>query len=206
MKYFALDVETCGRDAQAHSLLEVSVIYDDLCVQDLIPRLPTFHCYIDKDQYQGEAGALRMHADIFRCIATKEPPYNYFDPRTAAAHLSSFFEKCLGVEFNYEKDRINVAGKNVMFDIMFLCQLPTVSMEGTKLRIGRDGHSIVAHARILDPAMVFANPRKDACLPSGNECMKRMGEEYVSKHCAYDDNLMTVKLLRSWANRTQFME
>lgn len=188
MKFVSIDVETTGLDADNCDLLEVGAVIDDTNAPDVpLDDLPKFHGYIVRKNYKGEPYALSMHAEIFRRIAKKEKPYNYYTPDDLLWSFSDF----LLINFpNLGKNKITVAGKNYQnLDKVFLSKMP----ESNYLEI--------LHHRVIDPAMWFWNPFEDNELPSSKTCLERAGFKNEVAHTALEDAKMVVNLIRTHLKR-----
>jgi oligoribonuclease len=184
MKYVSIDVETTGLDPETCDLLEVAAVVDDLSVAANIDELPTFHCYVVKNLYKGEPYALSMHAEIFRRIHNKTPPYNYLGDYSVIPELYKFL---IG---HFGNNKVSVAGKNFLgLDKPFLSKLPNF-------------HWLKLSHRSLDPGVLYWRPLIDKEVPSSKECMIRAGLSGEVAHNAVDDAKMVIKLIREKTGAT----
>ena len=184
MRYASIDIETTGLNEDDHDLVEFGMVLDDLSNQLPLEQLPVFHTYFKKDNYQGQAGALAMHGEIFRRIDKRVEGYTYL---TAEKFGHAVKEFLANNGYNIEKDRIiiNVAGKNFgTFDLQFLKQ-KTDFRKHIKVR-----------SRLLDPGILYYQ-KGDEALPGLSESLKRAGFESNVKHTAVEDALDVIKLIRA---------
>lgn len=179
MKYCSLDIETTGLDPKTCDILEIGAYIEDTNLFFPREKLPSFHCYIWKENYRGEAYALQMNHNIFKKI---------LDLRTIKSNLIVLPE-FVGFYFrlfltSYLKDETpTIAGKNVMgFDIPFLKELP--------------GWDIKFRHRAIDPAILYFDPSIDDVLPDTSICKKRAGLSEVVSHEALDDAWDVIQLIR----------
>jgi hypothetical protein len=134
-----------------------------------------------------------MHPGIWNKIATaqqKKIEYDgdtdthYMDIQDLPFALQNFLSGN-GVEEKYGKYKITPAGKNAaMFDLPFL-----------KEKINDFGNVIFLH-RVLDPAVLYFDPKTDKVLPDSKLCMERAGIAGEVAHTALEDALAVVKLIR----------
>ena len=183
MKFISIDIETVGLDTVNCDILEFGAVLDDLGNPLPLENLPKYHTYFIKDKYLGEPFALAMHQEIFKRISERREGYTYL---SAEKFGYSFKKFLLDNGYLTEKDRItvNVAGKNFSsFDLQFL-----------KNKTDFCKH-IQVSARVLDPAILYYQ-KGDIRLPGLGLCLERAGFENIVKHCALDDALDVVKLIR----------
>lgn len=185
MRILSLDIETSGLNPETCQVIEIGAVVEDTRYNAPLETLPSFHCYILHDLYQGEAFALGMHAKIFHRIATQEKPYAYLRPKQAILNLRFFIEEQLGEEGRCMGDKFSIAGKNYLgFDKLFLDKL------------GFDDKTYF-HRRVLDPAILYWE-KEDNQLPSMQECLKRTGSKTEVAHNAVDDARDVIRLLREY--------
>ena len=186
MKYLSIDTESTGVNNKTCDLLEFAAILDNLSNLLPINQLPRFHCYFlppESGIFTGEPYALSMHPIIFRRIAEREKPFNYFSTNRFGFQFKKFL---IDNGFNPEDDRvtINVAGKNVAWDISFLEEKTDIKK-----------HIKMRH-RVIDPAILYLQ-KDDDRVPGLEECKKRAGiVESGVNHNALDDALDIVILVR----------
>lgn len=196
MKYVSIDIETTGLDPTGCDVLEIGAILEDTENPAGREKLPTFHKYIWKDVYRGEPFALAMNAHIFqKMLALRKTEgiggmQDYDKTLIEAVHLWPHFKnwilkyKHLWPEESFinQQPTLVVAGKNVAgFDLPFLKQLPFMPK---------------FHHRVIDPGMMYFDPRNDNVPPDLKECKKRAKlPEHVS-HEALDDAWDVIQLVR----------
>jgi len=201
MRYVSIDIETLGLDPHNNDIVEFAAVVDDLSERKPVNELPTFHRFIyrEDDLYQGSAYAIAMHHRIFEVLKSKKD-WSVLATRTNL--LLGFYNWLLDLGFSYDYNgvlRIQAAGKNfASFDRKFLeiqCNLG-VNMTATS-GVAADRPSIleVGH-RVLDPGMLYFDPKIDRAVPSMADCQKRAGLGDIVAHTAMDDALMVVRLLR----------
>lgn len=203
MIYVSLDIETTGLDPQSCDVLEVGAFLED--TNNLLPReeVPSFHKYLWREIYRGQPYALDMNAHIFKKMLElkKSAGIGHFHDNEkrliSAEYLWEHFKWWIysnrkmweGTKFNDDKTffinempTLVVAGKNVSgFDIPFLKLLPGMPK---------------FHHRVIDPAMLYFNPRTDSVPPDLKECKKRAGLPEVVSHEALDDAWDVIQLIR----------
>lgn len=185
MKYLSIDIETTGLNPQTCDVLEVGAFYEDTDAMAARDRIPTFHKYIWKENYRGEPYALAMNQRIFQKILELRKKWlkgescpEITTPEGLSADFGAWLER-----FDIQLP-IVIAGKNVAgFDIPFLNTLPAWK-------------SFKFHHRVLDPGMLYIDPRNDSVPPDLTECKKRAKlPEHVS-HEALDDAWDVIQLIR----------
>lgn len=183
LKYISIDIETLGLDWNTCDMIEFGAVIDDLMTP--LEECPRFHCYLPKELYRGQPYAMSMHATILRRIAVREEGWSYIP----AEYLGESFANWL-VSNGYERDQydkisINAAGKNFgSFDNNFLNLCPAFN-----------DHIRVAH-RVVDPAMLYLDPKTDKKLPDSKTCLQRAGVDKPVAHTAVEDALDVCYLLR----------
>ena len=187
MKYVSLDCEMTGLSIEDCDILEFGCVLDDLEDQQPIDELPTFQCYFlsphGHNIYKGEAMALSMHKEIFLRIEEQNRNlYNFYHPHKFGNMLKQFLSHN-GHNIQSDKITINVAGKNVGFDIMWLEKKTDILK-----------HVMMRH-RVIDPSILLWNYDDDA-IPGLAECKRRAGIEGEVEHTAVADALDIVKLVR----------
>jgi oligoribonuclease len=210
MQYVSIDIETLGLDPEKHDIVEFAAVVDNLRDRKPIEQLPTFHRFVynESDLYHGSSYAMAMHHRIFEKLKDREKEFiqvqksKFGLPSSAPSDYSTkgmlllSFQNFL-IDHGYKADgrgivRVQVAGKNFSsFDKRFLeeqCFLGhrLMNME-ERLEFGH---------RVLDPGMLYFDPRTDDAVPSMSECLKRAGMNDFVAHTAYDDAIAVIQLLR----------
>jgi len=183
MKYVSIDIETTGLQTETCDIIEFGAVMDDLNDPRPLCKLPVFHCYFTKENFNGNPYALSMHPKIFRRIANKEGSYSYLN----ATKFGYVFKKFL-TQRGYEEENgrvyINAAGKNFgSMDLQFL-----------NAKTDLNNHVKIRH-RILDPGSMFATP-EDADVPGTRECLIRSGYSPNITHTAVADAVDVIKMVR----------
>lgn len=184
--YVSIDIETLGTDPETCDIIEVGAVIDDW--KSPLDQLPVYHCYIPKSVYRGEPVAMAMHATILKRIADRTPGYSYipFD-----AFPFNFRDWLADNGFPSESrnlvPRVDIvaAGKNLAtFDLCFLNK-------------NEDFKELInIHRRILDPAILYFDPKTMSLPPNLAECLKLAGYEKNVEHTAVSDALDVIRCLR----------
>jgi|694.fasta_scaffold08002_17 oligoribonuclease len=185
--YVSIDIETLGLNSESCDTIEFGAVLDDL--KSPIDSLPIFHCYLVKDNYRGEPYAMSMHAKKLEIIAARTLGYNYLEPLHLDAEFASWLKSHGVAEVEKPQGgatlKISVAGKNfATFDMAFLNKIPNW---GTSISIKR---------RIIDPAVLYFDPKTMEELPDLESCLAIAGIQKQVTHNAVDDALDVVKCLR----------
>lgn len=192
--FVSVDIETTGLNPETCQVIEIGAIIDDWRQPMELP--PQFHCYIKQHEYRGEPYALSMHAEIFRRIANETPGFNYWYPSEAVKQCGKWLQDNSAYHVDPEnperEPRAVFAGKNfAMFDDRFLRKLPHF-----------DEH-VKYHHRILDPGMLFWDPRVDTKPPGTALCMSRASLCGDITHTALDDAIVVAKLIQAHVKRLE---
>lgn len=195
MKIVSIDIETTGLDHNYCDILEFGAIIDDLNNLKPVNELPRFHCYflpVNNGLYMGQPYALSMHPVIFRRIANREAGYTYVSPHKFGYMFNKFLNEN-GIERDSAKDRtvINVAGKNVSFDIGFL---------ENKTDINK---FVGLRHRVIDPSILFLT-RDDNAIPGTSELKKRLGMGDNVAHTALADAEDVINVIRFAIDNNRF--
>lgn len=194
MKIMYLDLETTGLNYLEHQIIEIGCLLDDTTRPDVpMDMLPTLRLLIGRENYSGHPVALAMHQKLFAEIGLLQKDrvnsYDLVSEENVAGRLATFL-KANGIE-----KYITAGGKNVAgFDLRFLAQLPNFRQEGSRLVMYN--HDIQIAQRVIDPAILYWNPRTDTQLPDTNECLKRAGIEKQTDHTAIGDCKLICELVR----------
>ena len=123
MKYVSVDIETTGLDPCDCHILEIGAIIEDTKKQCTRDTCPTFHCYVDRDRYEGSLFALDMNAGLLHEILElkKDPPSPMLlREKEIVTEFHSFL-------FKYGIKTPIFAGKNFAgFDLQFLKRLKRI--------------------------------------------------------------------------------
>jgi oligoribonuclease (3'-5' exoribonuclease) len=181
-KYFSIDLETTGLDPDNCQIIEFGTVCADTEHPETpVEELPRFHTYIRAEFYSGEPYALSMHGEIFRRIATKEPPYQYLWVYELAEAFDNF-----AIRQGLRRDaKVTAAGKNfAAFDLAFLrFHCPELA-------------SRISH-RSFDPAMLYYKPFVDAKIPDLKTCLERAGIFKPVAHTALEDAEDVIRCLNA---------
>ena len=184
--YASGDIETLGLNPKTNKVIEISFILDDSRhrinynnIDLYLKSLPSFHCYIRHDNYDGDAYAVDLNKDIINLIKKNED-VNILNSNEVAPALDDFFR-------SHITNRIMPAGKNFSgFDRQFLNQLPHV-------------HNVLdtwlIH-RTLDPSLYYFDENVDNKLPNLKQCLQRAGYSKKVSHTAIEDSEDVIRLLR----------
>ncbi|MDB5244028.1 MAG: hypothetical protein JWP57_4654 [Spirosoma sp.] len=198
--YLALDIETTGLNPETCQILEIGAVYDN--GESPIEELPRFQCFVWHPQIVGEPRALAMNQRCLEVLASvgQMNPGEIYDVRPNAVDgvLTYRFDEVgyalrdFALGASYGSRKIPVAGKNVgSFDWQFIKRLPAARQE------------IVwpFDFRFLDVGPLFLRPR-DTAIPGQSKCLQRAGLPNEVTHCALDDALQVVQLVRAWRGGT----
>ncbi len=188
MKYISCDIETTSLDPLNGDILEIGAIIED--TNNPLPReqCPTFHCYVDKSTYRGDAFAINMNAGIFKkiCDIRKETSCQL----VKREEKGLIYEPEVAIKFSkFLQDngisKVIAAGKNFAgFDKKFLDELPLFK------------ELITFHHRTIDPSMLYMDFKNDTAPPDLATCKKRAGLPETVSHLALDDAWDVIELLR----------
>lgn len=187
MNYVSVDLETTGTDPENCQILELAAVIDDF-VSPLDKR-PRFHAYLYHEQVTGHPRAMAMNAAILDIIASKQHPDIVYGERNLCKAFARFLfdNGVINMDVvNYTMlEQATAAGKNFgTFDLPFLQKL--------------DGYKPWFHRRVLDPGVLYFNPKTDDVPPATDECCRRAGLAQRTKHEAMDDALIVCELLRHY--------
>lgn len=197
MRYVSIDIETTGLDPDQHDIIEIGAVIDDLMVQAPVETLPTFHCYIVKEDYRVNPYCAFLHQTIFDRIARREnleDKFLFLREREVMDQFVRFLvdngfgriEDSVVSGYVAERPKFTAAGKNFgSFDLQFL-----------NSALDFDKHVRVRH-RALDPAVLYFDPLKDSELPNMQECLDRAGIEETVDHTGVADAISIIKLIRA---------
>lgn len=190
--YVSIDIETLGLDPDNCDIIEFGAVIDDL--KSPIEALPSFHCYISKEKYKGEAYAMSMHPTILKRIGVRELGYRHLPPEYLDESFSdwliqqgfSFTHKyCDKTGDRLQLTEITVAGKNFSgFDLRFLRRLPNW------------GRTVRCRHRVIDPSMLYFDPMTMEVPPSLDDCLKMAGIQKDVSHTSVEDALDVIRCLR----------
>ncbi len=194
MKYLSIDLETTGLNPDNCQILEIGAVYDDGVAP--LAELQRFQCFVWHPQIIGEPRAMAMNARCLDAIASvgemgaiwAETPdgVRVYRAETASAALRDFARKSAGAERG-----IMVAGKNVgSFDWQFLKRLSS----------SHDEIVWPFDFRFLDVGTLWLRP-SDRVIPGLSRCLARAGLPSAVTHCALDDALQVVQLVRAWEQK-----
>lgn len=184
--YTSGDIETLGLNPLTDKVIEIGFILDDNRhrinynnIDSYISSLPTFHCYVRHNNYNGDAYAINLNMDIINLI--KENKHDsIIDVDQVAPALDLFFKSNL-------IHRIMPAGKNFSgFDRQFLNNIPGVKDILDKWLIHRT----------IDPSLYYFDENVDSKLPDLKQCLQRANINKSVAHNAIEDAEDVIRLLR----------
>jgi hypothetical protein len=220
MVYCSIDIETSGLDHEKHKVLSIGAIIEDTETKLPYDECPKFNAIVLQNEITGSPRAITMNGGIIQMIG------EYLEGTDETKHLmnthsdySFYKEDDVVKEFYWWLDRngyfqgnnsggyvslkdgymkpiinsgtkpitLNVAGKNFgTFDKLFLQELPWWQ----KL--------IRTRQRVLDPAILMVDWKKDTSLPNLTTCKERAGIEGVVTHNALEDAWDVIEVLRKF--------
>ena len=191
MLYVSIDIETTGLIPEKCNVIQFGAVLEDTEKNLPINELPKYEVLLEWNEYRADSTwALRQHVAIWDKLETYK---NKSEEEKEKANIIKPWE--LGESFQYwllthgviekKTDPINVAGKNfAAFDWRHLEHVPNFFKH------------IKFSSRIIDPAMLYWNPKEDKRTPSLGDCLKRAGMEKEIEHTAVADALDVIKVIR----------
>jgi hypothetical protein len=220
MVYCSIDIETSGLDHEKHKVLSIGAIIEDTETKLPYDECPKFNAIVLQNEITGSPRAITMNKDIISMIGeylegtdgTKylmqtQSDYSFYKEDEVVKEFYWWLEKngyyqgnngggYVGLMDGYMRPIINsntkpitlnVAGKNFgTFDKLFLQELPWWQ----KL--------IRTRQRVLDPAILMVDWKKDTSLPNLTTCKERAGIEGVVTHNALEDAWDVIEVLRKF--------
>lgn len=182
MRFFSLDIETTGLDYQNHQVLEFAMI--DSLTKEYI------HHYIYHGEIKGDPIAIVMNIDIIKKIGTTKwedfEKENIIYPGDLISRVFRFISRLVPDTTK----SINIAGKNVDFDVNFIARMPGFSLQGSSLGF----YQYKTATRKSDPAILYKIDT-DEKLPDLKTCCQRAGIDKGKEHSALDDARAVMELL-----------
>jgi hypothetical protein len=220
MVYCSIDIETSGLDHEKHKVLSIGAIIEDTETKLPYDECPKFNAIVLQNEITGSPRAITMNGGIIQMIGeylegtdeTKHlmqthSDYSFYKEDDVVKEFYWWLEKngyfqgnnsggYVSLKDGYMKPMINsgtkpitlnVAGKNFgTFDKLFLQELPWWK----KL--------IRTRQRVLDPAILMVDWKKDISLPNLTTCKERAGIEGVVTHNALEDAWDVIEVLRKF--------
>jgi hypothetical protein len=220
MVYCSIDIETSGLDHEKHKVLSIGAIIEDTETKLPYDECPKFNAIVLQNEITGSPRAITMNGGIIQMIGeylegtdeTKHlmqthSDYSFYKEDEVVKEFYWWLEKngyfqgnnsggYVSLKDGYMKPMINggtkpitlnVAGKNFgTFDKLFLQELPWWK----KL--------IRTRQRVLDPAILMVDWKKDTSLPNLTTCKERAGIEGVVTHNALEDAWDVIEVLRKF--------
>ena len=220
MVYCSIDIETSGLDHEKHKVLSIGAIIEDTETKLPYDECPKFNTIVLQNEITGSPRAITMNGGIIQMIGeylegtdeTKHlmnthSDYSFYKEDDVVKEFYWWLEKngyfqgnnsggYVSLKDGYMKPMINsgtkpitlnVAGKNFgTFDKLFLQELPWWQ----KL--------IRTRQRVLDPAILMVDWKKDTSLPNLTTCKERAGIEGVVTHNALEDAWDVIEVLRKF--------
>ena len=218
MIFVSIDIETTGLDTERYDILSIGAIIEDTNKKLPFKKIPKFHAAIKHREITGSPFAINMNGDLISAISSfregslerreeirastgmefldeDEVVEKFFQflyinniPKSdiGGTHLKIIDGNTIPLLTSKMKPTvINVAGKNFqIFDKIFLERLP------------RWKQAIKIRGRIIDPAILFVDWKKDESLPGLGEYKKRAGIDGIVTHNALEDAWDVIELLR----------
>jgi hypothetical protein len=220
MVYCSIDIETSGLDHEKHKVLSIGAIIEDTETKLPYDECPKFNAIVLQNEIVGSPRAITMNKQIISMIGdylegddevrhnfNTHTDYSFYKEDEVVKEFYWWLEKngyyqgnngggYVGLMDGYMRPIINsntkpitlnVAGKNFgTFDKLFLQELPWWQ----KL--------IRTRQRVLDPAILMVDWKKDISLPNLTTCKERAGIEGVVTHNALEDAWDVIEVLRKF--------
>jgi len=222
MIYVSIDIETSGLDHEKHKVLSIGAIIEDTEKKLPFDECPKFNAIVLQNDIVGSPRALDMNAEIIHYMSEYMEANKHTELQAEYRRLSGyefykedevvaeFYRFLFGNGFGYELGpgdfintiygvdypaiggktkpiTLNVAGKNFgTFDKLFLQELPWWQ----KL--------IRTRQRVLDPAILMVDWKKDTSLPNLTTCKERAGVNGIVTHNALEDAWDVIEVLRKF--------
>ena len=220
MVYCSIDIETSGLDHEKHKVLSIGAIIEDTETKLPYDECPKFNAIVLQNEIVGSPRAITMNKQIISMIGdylegddevrhnfNTHTDYSFFKEDEVVKEFYWWLEKngyYQGnngggyvelkdgymrpiINSNTKPITLNVAGKNFgTFDKLFLQELPWWQ----KL--------IRTRQRVLDPAILMVDWKKDISLPNLTTCKERAGIEGVVTHNALEDAWDVIEVLRKF--------
>jgi len=185
MDYFSLDTETTGLNVDYVLPIEFCVLFETPNDQKTYEEIPKFKRYIKWPYYPFELSALKINANVMRILGneegTQDQQHLVVDHTELVPQFCEFLES-IGLKRESPKPQqplgyyyINVAGKNVYWDLEITEKLP-----GWK-------ENIKVRKRLGDPSTLFVDWYKDKTFPNLSTCKERASIENIE--IAHDSDL-----------------
>jgi oligoribonuclease (3'-5' exoribonuclease) len=217
MKYVSLDIETTGTDSEKHQIVEIGAVIDDLKAPNKpIDKLPSFHCYVEHDEYVVSEYVLGLHSDtgIWKKLQNREDHHTYLKPEQVGYHLGRWlFEngmakhapEDIGAFHSFMKNFGSGGYPDAKEARLFRDSLPiTVTFAGKNFA-GFDAQFLKAlpnfedyiriRHRIIDPGPMYLREDDDG-VPNSKTCYERAGIVSEVAHTALEDAKDTVQVVR----------
>jgi hypothetical protein len=220
MVYCSIDIETSGLDHEKHKVLSIGAIIEDTETKLPYDECPKFNAIVLQNEIVGSPRAITMNKQIISMIGdylegddevrhnfNTHTDYSFYKEDEVVKEFYWWLEKngyyqgnngggYVELKDGYMRPIINsgtkpitlnVAGKNFgTFDKLFLQELPWWK----KL--------IRTRQRVLDPAILMVDWKKDISLPNLTTCKERAGIEGVVTHNALEDAWDVIEVLRKF--------
>lgn len=193
-QYVSIDIETTSLHPETGQIIQFAAIIDNLENRLPFEECPKFEVVLEYPTYTGEPYPLFMHSAIFKKIGDNSKKTKKEKEELGIIPAEELGERfLLFLQMNGYKltDTINVAGKNfAMFDMNFLrhhhCGFERKFTDLIK----------ISH-RIIDPAILYFDPKVDERLPNLEECKKRAKITNTTiAHTALEDAWDVVEVIR----------
>lgn len=196
MKILSIDIETTGLDPEKSQILEFAVVYEDteLYKERQVNNLPFINVIIAHKYIYGDPYALNLNKEVIEKInifhqnpsLSSDINCNIIE-QNGLIHSFLRFLKLNNID-NIE-EKVNIIGKNFgLFDKLFLDRV--IYNDRSFM------NSFKWSRRLLDPAIIWHDPRVDAHLPDTATCLQRAGLTTEGMHTALEDARNMIKLYR----------
>ena len=202
MKYCSISIQSTGPDYRLHQVLSLSLVLDDLCVQEPLSELPQFSCYLSHSSYHNMEPSLINDSQILATLtkigAIQDNDFFksngsfrdnegvlYLRPANLGLSIYSFLMSHQHPQDKLGRVLLNLAGNQVnSVDQLFLQALiPNWSQ-------------YFVFGNSIDPSILFLDPIQDQELPSLVNCLTRTNLSLSAPINPIERCLATIQLLR----------
>lgn len=179
MKFISIDLETTGNNPVFNQVIEIGMVAVDTDTDPSDWKSTNFIVY--HDFYKFSATAAKINHRIIDILSDHENEKNVQDYDIVPIDIAWKLVENFVVENGYVKNKndkyyLTFAGKNVgAFDLQFFRNMPGINQ------------IFQITNRVLDPAILYVDFKKDKVSPSFESCKERAGMKKDVSHVAVED-------------------